>query len=112
MEVLYNFFFINFLQNHRVEAAEPLPPHFGHPDPQIRVKAKSRRLRPDQVDYWEGALKLGFYKLCLKMIDHSSRSAWGTGPSRSRFWVQKFVMPQIMEALSLLFCKCFAKLHG
>jgi hypothetical protein len=93
MEVFFNFCLINFLPNHMVEVAEILQPNFAPPYPQIRVKTKSRRLKPDKVDYWEGALQLLFYKLCLKMIGHSSRSTWGTGPSRSRFWVQKFVMP-------------------
>ncbi len=55
----------------------------GPPDPLFRVRARSRRLRPGQVDYFEGALKLLFNKLCLKMIDHGSRSTWGPGPSRS-----------------------------
>ncbi len=47
----------------------------------------SRRLQPNKVDYWEGALQLLFYKLCVKMIDHSSRSTWGPVLSRSRFCV-------------------------
>ncbi len=44
--------------------------HFGPPDLHIRVRAKSRRLILHQIDYWEGALELFFYKLCLIMIDH------------------------------------------
>jgi hypothetical protein len=28
----------------------------SHLDPQIRVKSMPRRLKIDQVDYWEGAL--------------------------------------------------------
>ncbi len=64
--------FYNFLPSHVVEAAEPPHPHFGPLDPQIRVKSMSRRLKPDQVDYWEGALQCWFYQLCLKMVDHSS----------------------------------------
>ena len=28
-----------------------------------------------------------------KIMYHGSRSTMGPGPSRSRFWVQKFVMP-------------------
>jgi len=47
------------------------------------------RLRPDQINYWEGALQLLFYKRCLKMIDHGSRSTRGPGPSRSRLWMLK-----------------------
>ncbi len=34
-------------------------------------------------------LHLLFNKLCLKIIDHGSRSTWGPGPSRSRLWAQK-----------------------
>ncbi len=45
-----------------VEAAEPPQPPFGPPDPQIRVKSKSRRLKPNKVDYWKGALQCLFYK--------------------------------------------------
>jgi len=65
------------------------------PDPSIRVKAKSRRLKLDQVDYWEGALQLLFYKLCLKMIDHRSRRTWGPGPSRSRLVIRKCDPPPL-----------------
>jgi len=40
-----------------VEAIE-LPQHLlAPPDTQIRVKSKSRWLKHDQVDYWEGALQ-------------------------------------------------------
>ncbi len=58
MEVLFNFCFYNFLPSHMVEAAEPPQPRFGPLDPRIKVKSKSRRLKPDQVNYWEGALQL------------------------------------------------------
>ena len=64
------------------------PPHrpcLGPPDPWFRVKARSRRSRPDQVDYWEGVLHILYIKSCLKMIDHGSRSTWGPGPSGSGF---------------------------
>jgi hypothetical protein len=87
MQVLFNFCSINFLPSHTVEAAEQLQPHFAHththtrPDPQIRLKVISRRLKPKKVDDWEGAQLLWFYKLYLKMINHSSRSTWGRGPS-------------------------------
>ncbi len=54
-----------------VEAIEAPQPPFGPPDTQVRVKSKW--LKPDQVDYWEGAPQCLFYKLCLKMIDHSSK---------------------------------------
>jgi hypothetical protein len=66
MEVLFNICFIIFLPSHTVEAIEPLHPPFGLPDPQIRVKSQYRWLKPDQVDYWEGALQCLFYKLYLK----------------------------------------------
>ncbi len=47
-----------------------------------RVKGhKARQLKTDQVDYWEGALQLLFYKLCLKMIDY------GSGRTQS-FWIK------------------------
>jgi hypothetical protein len=67
-----------------LEAAELPWPHFRPPDPGFRVRAKARRLRTDQVDYWEGPPQLLFYKLFLKMIDQGSRSTWGPGPSGSR----------------------------
>ncbi len=87
--MLYNFCFANFLPSYMLEAAEPPWPHFGPPGPGLRFSSKARRLRTDQVDYWEGALQLLCHKLCLKMIDHGTRSAWGSGPSRSRLGIQK-----------------------
>jgi hypothetical protein len=68
------------------EAAEPLQPHFGPPDTRFLVRSNARMLRIDQVDYWEGALQLLSNKLCLKMIEHGSRSTRQTVP-RS-FWIQ------------------------
>ncbi len=56
----------------------------------FKLGGKSRRLKPNQVDYWEGALQSLFDKICLKMIDHSSRSTLGPGLD---FWVQSCVMP-------------------
>jgi hypothetical protein len=49
----------------------------GPRDPEFRVRAKVMRLRPDSVNYWEGALQLLFYIFCLKKIDHGSRTKWG-----------------------------------
>ncbi len=88
----YKIHFVNFLPSCTVEAVEPPWPHFGSPGPGFRVRSKARRLRPDQVNYWEGALQLLFYKLCLKMIDHGSRSTLGPGPSRSRLGIWKWVL--------------------
>ncbi len=56
--VCYIFGFIMFSPKHTVEAAEPPQSHFGPDYPWFRVGARSRRSRPDQVDYWEGALQL------------------------------------------------------
>jgi hypothetical protein len=81
-------------------------PCSGPSDPWFRVRAWSRRSRPDQVDYWEGGLQLLFNKLCLKMIDHGSRSTWGPGPSRSRLWAQKYDRPTKMV---LPYNICFIK---
>ena len=58
-------------------------PSLGPPDPWFRVKARFRRSRPDQGDYCEGVLHILYNKICMKMIDHDSRSTWGPGPSRS-----------------------------
>jgi hypothetical protein len=58
-------------------------PYLGPPHPWFRVKARSRSSRPDQVDYCKVVLQLLFNKICLKIIDHSSKSTWGPGPSRS-----------------------------
>jgi hypothetical protein len=66
-----------------IEAADAPQTMFRAPDPWFRVWARLRRYRCDQVDYCEGALPLLLNKLCLKMINHGSRSTWGTGPSRS-----------------------------
>ncbi len=58
--------------------------------PPYRVKARSRRYRPDQVDYWEGVLHVLYNKIFLKMIDHGPRSTWGPGPSGSGLQAQKY----------------------
>ena len=58
-------------------------PSLGPPDPLFRVKARFRRSRPDQGDYCEGVLLILYNKICMKIIDHGSRSTWGPGPSRS-----------------------------
>jgi len=67
------------------------------PDPWFRVRARSRRPRPDPVDFWEGSLQLLFNNLCLEMIDHGSESTCGPDPSRSRLWAQKHVMPPLKQ---------------
>jgi len=84
-----------FSPKHMVEAAEPPQSHFGPHYPWFWVRARSRRSRPDQVDYWEGALQLLYNKLSLKMIDHGSRSTWGPGPSRSGLGSQKYDRPPL-----------------
>ncbi len=103
IELLFIFCIINVLPSHLAEAAEPLQPHFAppHPEPQIRVKSKSRRLKLDQVDYWECALQIWFNKFCLKMIDHGSRSLCCPGPSRSRFLIQKCITPRTNHGCSI-----------
>jgi len=93
MKVILNVCVINVLPSHVVEAAEPPQPNINIPDPLIRVTDKSGRLKPDKFNYQESALQLLFYKLCVKMIDHNSRSAWVPGPSRSEFWVKNYSMP-------------------
>ncbi len=77
---------------------------FRAPDPWFRVKARSWRSRPDQGDYWEGVQHLLFNKICLKMIDHGSRSTWGPGPSRSRLQAQKYDPPFTKTDLPYNFC--------
>jgi hypothetical protein len=78
-------------------------PCLGPPDPWFRVKARCRRSRPDQVDYWEGLLHLLYNKMCLKTIDHGSRSTWGPGPSRSRFRAQKYDRPPLKQTFPTTF---------
>ena len=53
------------------------PSHFGPHYPWFCVRAKSRKLRCDLVDLWEGTLPLYYNKLSLKMMDCGSRSTWG-----------------------------------
>jgi hypothetical protein len=61
----------------------------------VRVKGlRVRGLKPDIVDYWKDALPLLSHKLCLKMIDHLSRSTQGQQPSG---WVQKCVLPSLKQ---------------
>jgi hypothetical protein len=76
-----------------VEAIGPPQSHFGSLYSWFKVRARSRRSRPDQVNYWEGALQLLYKTLSLKIIDHGSRSKWGPGPSRSRLQTQKHDLP-------------------
>ncbi len=82
--------FIKYSPSCMVEAVDAPQTRFRAPNPWFRVKARSRSSIPDQVDYWEGVLHLLFNKLCLKMIDHGSRSTWDPGPSRSRLGSQKY----------------------
>ncbi len=91
----YNFCFIKYSSSCIVEAVDALQTLFRAPGPWFRVRARSRRSRTDQVDYWEGALQHLCNKLCLKMIDHGSRSTWGPGPSRSRLTSQKYDPPPL-----------------
>jgi len=86
-----------------VEAVDYLQTLFRAPNPWFRVKARSRRSRPDKVDYWEGVLHLLYNKICLKTIDHGSRSTWGPGPSRSGFWAQKYDPPPLKQTFPTTF---------
>jgi len=45
------FGFIKFSQKHIVEAAGPPQPHFGPLYPWFRARVRSRRSRPDHVEY-------------------------------------------------------------
>jgi hypothetical protein len=99
----YNFCFIKILPSLAVEAVDSLQTLFRAPDPWFRVKARSRRSIPDQVDYWEGVLHILNIKSCLKMIDHGSRSTWGPGPSGSGFWAQIYDPPPLKQALPTTF---------
>ena len=55
-----------------------------------------------------------FYKLCLKMINHGSRSTWGPGPSGSRLQAKKCVTLQQKHwcVLHFKFYYVFTKTHG
>ena len=99
----YNFCFIKILPSLTVEAVDSLQTLFRAPDPWFRVKARSRRSRPDQVDYWEGVLHILYIKSCLKMIDHGSRSTWGPGPSGSGFRAQKYDPPPLNHTFPTTF---------
>ena len=103
MVLPYNFGFVKFLPSLTVEAIDAPQTLFRAPDPWFRVRARSRRSRPNQVDYWEGMLQLLFYKLCLKMIDHGSRSTWGPGPSGSGFRAQKYDPPPLKQTIPTTF---------
>ncbi len=78
-------------------------PCLGPPDHWFRVKARFRRSRPDQVDYCKGVLHVLYNKICLKMIDHDSRSTWGPGPSRSRLQDQKYDPPPLKQSFPTTF---------
>jgi hypothetical protein len=99
----YNFCFIKFLPSLTVEAVDAHRPCLGPPDPWFRVRARSRRSRPNHVDYREGTLYLLFNRLCLKMIDHGPRSTWGPGPSRSGLRAQKYDPPLLKQSFPTTF---------
>ncbi len=42
-------------------------------------------------------------KICLKKIDHGSRSTWGPGPSGSRFRTQKYDLPELKQTFPTTF---------
>jgi hypothetical protein len=85
-----------------VEAAEPLQPLFA-----------PQEFKPNKVDYFEGALQLLFYKLCMKMIDHSSRSTWGMVLPDPDYGSENVIQPhKNRDALQLLFFKVFTKSNG
>ena len=94
---------MKFLPSLTVEAVDSLQTLFRAPDPWFRVKARSRRSRPDQVDYWEAILHLLYNKFCLKTIDHGSRSTWGPGPSGSGFRAQKYDPPPLKQTFPTTF---------
>ncbi len=66
IEVLFHVCFINVLPSHMVEAIEPPQPPFDPPCTQIT--SKSRWLKPEQVDYWEGALQCLIINFVLKWL--------------------------------------------
>jgi hypothetical protein len=99
----YNFCFIKILPSLTVEAVDSLQTLFRTPDLWFRVKARCRRSRPDQVNYWEGVLHLLYYKICLKTINHGYRSTWGPGPSRSGFRAKKYDPPPLKQTFPTTF---------
>ncbi len=103
--MLYHLCSQMFCQFSCLRLQSPPDPILGPPDPIFRVRSKARRLTPDQVSYWKGALNLLFYKLCLKMIYRGSRSTRGTGPSGSRLSIQKCDPPPLKYAHNFCFIK-------
>jgi hypothetical protein len=103
IDLPYNFCFIKCLPSITAEAVDSLQTLFRAPHPWFRVKARSRRSRPDHIDYWEGVLHLLYNKICLKMIDHGSRSTWGPGPSGSGLQAQKYDLPPLKQTFPTTF---------
>jgi hypothetical protein len=101
--VCYMLSFIMFSPKHTVEAAEPPQSYFGPHYSWFCVRARSRKSRHDQVDFWEGTLQLNYNKLSLTMIDHGSRRTWGPGPSRSRLQTQKHDLPTLKQTFPTTF---------
>jgi hypothetical protein len=101
--VCYILSFIMFSPKHTVEAAEPPQSYFGPHYPWFCVRARSRKSRHDQVDFWEGTVQLYYNKLPPKMIDHGSRSTWGPGPSRSELRAQKYDLPPLKQTFPTTF---------
>ena len=92
--VLHLKFYYVFTKTHGCRAT---PSHFGPHYPWFCVRAKSRKLRHDLVDLWEGTLQLYYNKLSQKMIGRGSRSTWVPGPSRSRLQSQKHDLPPLKQ---------------
>ena len=99
---ILNLYYV-FTKTHTVEAAEPPQSYFGPHYPWFCVRARPRKSRHDQVDFWEGTPQLYYIKLSLKMIDHGSRSTWGPGPSRSRLQTQKHDLPPLKQTFPTTF---------
>ena len=89
MEVLFNFCFYNFFaKSHGWGYRANTTPLLAPLTPRLGSSLSLGNLT--KLTIWKV-----HYNVCfiMKMINHSSRSTWGPCPSRSRFWVQRCVMP-------------------
>ncbi len=101
--VCYILSFIVFSPKYTFDAAEPPQSYFWAHYPWFCVRARSRKSRHNQVDFWDSTLQLYYNKLSLKMIDHGSRSTWGPGSSRSRLQTQKHDLPSLKQTFPTTF---------
>ncbi len=82
-------------------------PILAPPDPGFRVRSKARGLRPDQVNYWEGALQL-FFLLTLPDNDWPLLQKY-MGPRSFQIQIRDQKMWSVPTKTGMPYNFCFIK---